>query len=75
MSARTGTVEMLGANDGKERFFVGWGGPYVDAGNGRFAIWRRPNRSVEEVESTTSVGKMMDWMTMAGSGGCQRSVE
>jgi len=75
MSARTGAAEMFGAGDGKERLFVGLGGPYTDAGNGRFGIWRRPKRRVEEVESTTSVGEMMEGTTMVGSGASQHSVE
>ncbi|KAF8594876.1 hypothetical protein BDV93DRAFT_529022 [Ceratobasidium sp. AG-I] len=75
MSARTGTAEMFGVGDGKERLMVGLGGPYADAGNGRFGVWRRPKRREAEVESAPSVGEMMEGTTMVGSGASQHSAE
>ncbi|KAJ1301875.1 hypothetical protein OPQ81_000715 [Rhizoctonia solani] len=84
MASRLRTAEMFGVNQpsktsaAAERLFVGLGGPYADAGDPRFGVWRRPKRQTETesdrapyVRGTpSSVGtniELMEGTTLVGS--------
>lgn len=88
MSMRTRTAEMFGINqpvgEGKaapipDRLVVGLGGPFADAGDPRFGVWRRPKRRSElehesprvgygrAVSSSVGTGEMIEGTTLVGS--------
>lgn len=86
MSTRLRTADMFGVNQpsqpsklsgAADRLFVGLGGPYADAGDPRFGVWRRPKRQIDTesdratfVRGPLSVStnpELMEGTTLVGS--------
>ncbi|CAE6482163.1 unnamed protein product [Rhizoctonia solani] len=83
MATRLRTADMFGVNQPSkasgvaERLYVGLGGPYADAGDPRFGVWRRPKQQIDTESDratymrgpssvSTNVG-MLEGTTLVGS--------